>query len=113
MKGQFIYDAGFMSTALIRNRSFFDRELEGLNYRNIEIEYLIPGDNGDGITLIGDDLSFCPGQTEYLITKGNLSKVIDVSIDKEKNTAHIKMMYIPKKVWDVEYAKSKSSSVTR
>lgn len=113
LKGQFIYDAGFLSTALIRDRSFFDRELEALTYRNIEIEFLIPGDNEDGIALIGEDLSYSPGQTEYLINKGNLSKVIDVSIDKEKNRALIKMVYIPKKVWDREYAKNRNSTITR
>ena len=104
LKDQFVYDSGFVSTSLIRDKSFFDRELEYHDKCNIEIEYLIPNECADGIPLINSDLSYnSDEQTEYLINSGNLSKVIDVKFNEDKSKAYIKMAYIPKKVWDKTY----------
>lgn len=69
MKGKYMYEEGFTSTSIIKNNSYFNQNLEnGKNY-NIEIRYLIPKESKDGALLIEDNLSFSPGQTEYLINK--------------------------------------------
>ena len=68
----------------------------------IEIEYLIPENSCDGIPLINDDFSYSKSQNEYIINQFSLFKVIDILQDKENNTAHIKMMLIPKNIWDKE-----------
>ncbi len=44
-----------------------------MSFCNIEIEYLIPEESNDGITLINDDLSYPKVQSEYLINKSSLS----------------------------------------
>ena len=101
---QYIYDSGFVSTSLIRDKSFFDRPLEYHEHCDIEIQYLIPGECTDGVPLITADLSYNnQEQVEYLINSGNLSKVIDVKFNDDKSKAFIVMVYIPKVVWDKNY----------
>lgn len=97
---QYIYDDSFVSTSLLANQSFFKENKEAYNGNNIQIEYLIPKDSQDGLFV---PLSFYDVESEYLINCGNLAKVIDVKIDHEKEEAYIKMILVPKKVWDKNY----------
>lgn len=105
MQGKYLYEKGFTSTSTKRENSFFNRTLEtGKNY-NIEIQYLIPKESSDGILLAGQELSFSPGQNEYLINKDSLSRVINVSVNKELNQAQLTVALIPKKLWTMEEQK--------
>lgn len=97
---QYIYDDSFVSTSLLANQSFFKENKAAYNGNNIQIEYLIPKDSQDGLFV---PLSFYDVEREYLINCGNLAKVIDVKIDYEKEEAYIKMILVPKKVWDRNY----------
>ena len=49
LENSYYFESGFTSTSLIREKSFFNRELEYHNFCNIEIEYLIPEEANDGI----------------------------------------------------------------
>ena len=105
MIGQYYYESGFMSTSLLRERSFFNRELEWHDSCNIEIEYYIPQECNDGLPLITSELSYSKVQSEFLINKGSLSKIIDVDISEDETKAYIKAILVPKKIWDLSYAK--------
>lgn len=103
LKGEFMYEPSFTSTSLLRDESFFKKESDYHDKCNIEIEYLIPEESNCGMPLIGYDMSYSTGQYEYLIDKGTVTKVLDVSYDEE-GLAHIKAMHIPKKVWNKSYS---------
>ena len=98
LKDQYYYDESFVSTSLLRDRSFFDRDLDWHKKCNIEIEYLVPENSNDGIPLISDALSYSKNQTEFLINKGSLSKIVDVSIDSQNQVAYLKAVLVPKKL---------------
>ena len=79
-----------------------------MSFCNIEIEYLIPEESNDGITLINDDLSYPKVQSEYLINKSSLSQIIDVKVSPDGKLAHMKSVLIPKKMWNIIYNKNNS-----
>ena len=108
LENKYYYDSGFTSTSLVRDKSFFNRELEYHEFCNIEIEYLIPEEANDGIPLIDDNLSYSKVQNEYLINKGSLSKIIDVEISPDGKLAYIKAVLIPQKMWNITYNKNDS-----
>ena len=108
LENKYYYDSGFTSTSLVRDKSFFNRELENHELCNIEIEYLIPEEANDGIPLIDDNLSYSKVQNEYLINKGSLSKIIDVEISPDGKLAYIKTVLIPQKMWNITYNKNDS-----
>lgn len=105
LKDKYMYEEGFTSTSIIRNNSYFGQNLENSKNYNIEIKYLIPKESKDGALLIEDNLSFSPGQTEYLINKGSLAKIIDVKINIETNQAQLTALLIPKKLWNINEKK--------
>lgn len=101
MKGQFMYDSGFVSTSINDKSSFFKKENElGLNY-NVMITYLMPAYFDDGIFLYGD-MTYSGYEKEYLINKGNLSYVTDVKINQD-GTANITAIMVPKRIYDLGY----------
>ena len=100
MKDEFMYESGLTSTSLIKNTSFFDKELGNHSECNILIEYYIPKECSDGIPLITDELSYSTSQNEFLLMPGTLCKVIDVETLDNGNKAIIKVSYIPSKIWD-------------
>lgn len=102
MVGQYFYDSGFTSTSLLRDRSFFDRDLEWNEKCDIEIEYYISKECNDGLPLIRDELSYTKGQSEFLINKGSLTKIVDVKINND-GKAYIKAVLIPQKIWNMSY----------
>jgi len=103
LKGEYIYKSDFTSTALLRDRSFFDNsKVEFGGTRDIEIQFLIPKESNDGIPIVGADMSYSLGQTEYLINSGSLIKIVDVILNEDESKAFIKAVYIPKKVYDRE-----------
>ena len=97
LKNQFYYDAGFTSTSLIRDNSFFNKELHP--DCNIEIEFLIPEESLDTIPLI--TIEYSGKQTELLFNSGGLFKIIDVNIVGDK--AYLKAIHLPQNVWDKNY----------
>ncbi len=105
LKGKYYFESGFTSTSLLRNKSFFNKNLEYHETCNIEIEYLIPEESNDGLPLITDELSYSKTQNEYLINKGNLSKIIDVKISQDGKLAYIKAVLIPEKMWNISFNK--------
>lgn len=102
--GKLYYEPGFTSTSLVRDRSFFDRELEYHSNCDIEIEFFVPQEANDGIPFVTDEFSYSKSQTEFLINCGSLSKITNVTLSKNKDKAYIQMTLIPKKVWDKTYA---------
>lgn len=101
MKERYMYEEGFTSTSLLSDTSYFGKDLEtGIDY-NVQIQYLICENEVDGAFLLGDMTSFSKNQNEFLIEAGNLSKIVDVKIDTEKNTAVLVAVLIPKRVWNL------------
>ncbi len=100
LKGSFLYDRGFVSTSLVEDASFYNKTNElGLDY-NVKIEYLVPEEFEDGISI--GNVSYSPGQSEYLINTCNLSYVVDV-ISLGNDKAIVKAIFIPKKIYDKSY----------
>lgn len=98
---KFILDKGFVSTSLIEDRCFFQKENElGMNY-NVKIKYLIPEEFEDGIYIGDDNLSYSPQQCEYIINAWNIAKVCSVNV--EGDSAEVVAMMIPKKIYDDYY----------
>lgn len=110
MIGQYYYQEAFTSTSLIRDRSFFDRELEWHNTCNIEIEYLIPRESNDAIPLITNELSYSNIQSELLINRGSLVKIVDVKLSEDKKKAYIKAVLVPQKIWNMSYEEKQTIS---
>lgn len=110
MVGQYIYERGFTSTSLIRNKSFFDRNLEWGEDCNIEIEYYIPQGFEEGVPLITDELSYSKSQSEFLINSGTLTRIVDVMISDD-GKAYITAVIIPKKIWDKSYIEQHTNKI--
>ena len=102
LEGQFFLESGFTSTAIVPEKGFAGRELDDPMRQkcNIEIVYLIPGETEDAVALLTDEVSYSPGQTEYLLQKGTLSFVKEVKVDAEHNSAQLLMVVIPRNVYD-------------
>jgi len=100
LKNEYMCDFGFTSTSLLRDNSFFAKPpLWGMP--NIEIECLVPESSDDGVYLRDSNLSVSSGQCEFLVTSTSLFKVLDVLVDEENNKASLKVMLVPKKVWNL------------
>lgn len=110
LKGRFIYDAGFTSTSILEESSYFNKTLDDGRWCNVGIRYLIPSDSNDGALLINDDLSYSTNQNEFLLNSGALTKVMDVSIDEANNTAILTVVLIPKKIYDKGYNNTRNGS---
>lgn len=110
--GTYYYDSAFTSTSLLRDRSFFNRELDYHNFCNIEIEYMIPKECNDGIPLINEYMGYSATQCEFVINSGSLSKIVDVRVNEEEKKAYIKAILIPTKIWDRRFEK-KSSGIKK
>lgn len=113
LEGKYYFESGFTSTSLIRNKSFFNKELEFHEHCNIEIEYLIPVESNDGIPLIDNNLSYSNLQGEYLINKSSLVKIIDIKIDSDAKLAYMKVVLIPLKMWNITYNKNNSLGTSK
>lgn len=109
LEGKFLYDAGFVSTTLLPEQSFFGKDYEKGKQYNVMIEYMVPQEFTDGI-YIGDNpnFSYHPHEQEYLINAGNMSKVTGVKINDD-GTAKIQAVMIPKSLYD-DYYKGKESN---
>ena len=108
LKGQYLYESGFTSTSLLRKSSLYGKELEPNKYCNIEIEYLIPEEVNEAVPLINEDLSYLKSESELLLDKGCLSKIVDIIINEDKTKAHIVVLLIPKKIYDREKTNKQS-----
>lgn len=100
MQGKYFYDSGFTSTSLVRKSSLYNTEAFQIGKRNIEIEYLIPEECHDGALLLDEYTSHYKAENEYIINSGSLIRILSVDIDKENNTAFLRAILVPKKVWD-------------
>ncbi len=101
MKGQFMLEQGFTSSAIVRERGFADREESSLwvGSSNIEIRFHIPAGAKDVITLSSKETSYAPAQTEVLMAPDSLLYISDVNFDSE-NHAIINALFVPENVWD-------------
>lgn len=98
-----MYEEGFTSTSLIKEKSFYQRDVYTLTGKpNILIECFIPASSDDGIPLVMDDVSYSKGKCEFVINSSSLFKVIDVSVDELHQTASMKVLLIPEKVWNYQ-----------
>lgn len=109
LEGKFMFDAGFVSTTLLPEQSFFGKDFEKGKQYNVMIEYMVPSEFTDGI-YIGDNpnFSYHPHEQEYLINAGNMSKVTGVKINDD-GTARIQAVMVPKSLYD-DYYKGKESN---
>lgn len=100
MKGQFMLEQGFTSTAIKREKSFAEREVSDLwiGESNIEMRYHIPAGADEVLALTSDDLSYSPEQTEVLIDHNTLSYVSDVDIDRNGH-AVVDTILIPRSIY--------------
>lgn len=109
LKGKFLYEPGFTSTSIIEDTCYFNKNLEdGKNY-NIEIRYLISSECNDGALLIDWNISYSSNQNEFLLNSASLSKVIDVKIDENNNSAVLTVILIPKKIYELNLDKTRNS----
>ena len=104
LKDNYIYEQGFTSTSLLRDTSYFNKEIDGKLY-NIELEIIVPKGSQDGMPLTGYELSYSPGQNEYVIDNESLIKITDVRTDN--NYAYLKGILIPKKIYSKRKGKTK------
>lgn len=106
LEGGFLLDRGFVSTSLVEDDCYYKSENElGLDY-NVEIEYLIPEEFEDGVSI--SSLSYSPNQTEYLINSWNLAQVVGVSMDADDG-AVVQALLIPKHIYDMGYRHEKGT----
>jgi len=100
LKGNYIYEEGFISTSVIEDSCYFNKNLDtGLNY-NVKLKYLITPEYDEGALLVDNKMSYSKNQNEFLINKSSLSKVIDVEINEKLNQAVLTMVLLPRKKWD-------------
>lgn len=100
LKGNFLLDKGFVSTSLVEESCYYRKSNElGLDY-NVKIEYLVPEEFEDGVSI--GNVSYSPGQNEYLINAWNMAQVVGVRMDGVDG-AVVRAMLIPKKVYDKAY----------
>lgn len=102
MEDKYVYEKGFTSTSLIRETSYFNKNVDGKIY-NIELEIIIPKESKEGMPLTSYELSFSPGQNEYVLNRNSLFKILDVRIIKDK--AYLKEILIPRRLYNKEKTK--------
>jgi len=104
LKGQLFYERGFTSTSIVREKSFFNEQLDDTYRRacNVEVEILVPKESHDGvpITLDQRNTEEFTRRTEFVINASSLFRIKNVDVDHDANTAHVVMELIPKSVWD-------------
>lgn len=100
MKGQFMVEQGFTSTAIAEDQSFAKKDVGSLwiGKSNVEIQYHIPAGAENVIALASSELSYSPQQTEALINHNSLFYIKDVAIENEH--AKIQMILIPSPVYE-------------
>lgn len=102
LKNKYMYEEGFSSTSILESSCYFKKKLDtGKNY-NVEIKYLITPEYNEGALLIDNDLTYSLNQNEYLINKSSLSKVVDVKINEEDDSAILTVVLIPRNRWDLQ-----------
>lgn len=111
MEGKYFYDAGFTSTSLVRKKSLYNTEAFQIGKRNIEIEYLIPEECHDGALLLDEFTSHYKAENEYLINSRSLIRIVSVDINKQDNTAFLRAVLIPKKIWDPMAVKCREEEI--
>ena len=99
LKGKYLYEQGFISTSLLEDSCYFNKNLETLENYNIKIKYLIPSEFEDGALIMDYNSSYSSNQNEFLLDKGSLSKVVDVVIDGDM--AILTVIFIPRKIYDL------------
>lgn len=104
LKNNYILDEGVVSTSVKEESCFYKRNLGPNTNYNIKVIYYLPEEFNDGIFLGSKDLKlYEESEDEYLINKYNLGYVFDVEINNQEQTAQLKVMMIPKKVYDDYY----------
>lgn len=96
MKGQFMFEGGFTSTAMAEENSFMNHD-EGTLWTgasNVEMRFHIPSGTNNVIALTSTEITAALGQTEVLIDHDSLLFVSNVSFNEE-NRAILDVLLIP------------------
>ena len=101
LEGQFYVDGGFASTSLQEGMSYVGMEFDDpLRQKcDIEIRYLISGNEHEGVALLDRDVTCSPNRQEYLLNAYSLGYVSRVEID-EQNVAHMDMVLVPHRLYE-------------
>lgn len=97
LKGKIYCDEAFTSTSLIERECFYQKDIYG-EPKNVEIEFLIPSESQDG-ALLSKNNTF--SQSEFLLNRYNISKILDVIISEDNQSAKIIAFLIPKSIHQV------------
>ncbi len=98
LEGNYIYDNGFVSTSLLKSVCMFQKETSYFGKYNILVKYIIPRESKEGIPIFN---SYYTDESEYLINRGSLVKVMDTTITN--GCAYITCILIPRKLWSKDY----------
>ena len=103
--GQFHLEKGFLSTSSVEEGGFagseeFDDVQRGAC--NITMRYKVAAGTHDGILLVGSDLTYSEGQSEYLVRSGSLAYVSEVEMSKDGKSAVLDCVLIPRQFYDPE-----------
>lgn len=102
LKNQFLHEAGFTSTSLLQETSFFQRKLENGGNYNVLIQYCIPKDYAVGAYLYSEEFTAADGQNEYLLNSSTLGYVSNIEIMEDKKSAKLSVIIIPTQIWEPE-----------
>ena len=106
LEGGFLLDKGFVSTSLVEESCYYKKHNElNIDY-NVKIEYMIPEEFEDGVSI--GNVSYSPGQNEYLFNAWNMAQVVDVSMDGNDG-AIVRAIMIPKYVYDKAYRQQRGN----
>ena len=114
LKNTYILDEGVVSTSVKEKSSFYKRDLGPNTNYNIEVIYHLPEEFNDGIFLGSKDLKlYEEAEDEYLINKFNLGYVFDVEVNEQEETAKVKVIMVPKKVYDDYYRHQEEININK
>lgn len=102
LEGQFFLESGFTSTSMQQETSFANRDFDDplRKAANIEIRYFIPAESRDGVALLDDDLTYAPGQQEFLLNRSSLSYISKVQLSEKNDAARLDMILIPENIYE-------------
>ena len=110
LEGNYIYDNSFVSTSLLEKGCMFQKETSYFGTYNILVKYIIPRDSKEGLPIFNSQYA---DESEYLINRGSLVKVMDTFVTN--GCAYITCVLIPRKLWskDYNYQLESENEVTR
>ena len=101
LKEHFIYEDGFTSTALTKEASYFETEIENHGTSNILIKYYVPKEFNEGAPLTSDILSYKKEQLEFVISKipkERITLLFSATINEEVKDIAEKYLVLPENI---------------